>query len=120
MIDVRAHGYALASAASLRRFGLHRTDWLRRLGLIVLRAISRVDITIRHHWAPEHRLRLNAFHHKTYWYHGRNREHSVMRSFARLIEPGATMIELGGHIGYTSLHLGRLVGPTGRLFVFEP
>ncbi|WP_429131968.1 FkbM family methyltransferase [Ensifer sp. 4252] len=30
------------------------------------------------------------------------------------------MVEAGGHIGYVTLHLRRLVGETGRVVVFEP
>jgi FkbM family methyltransferase len=43
-----------------------------------------------------------------------------MRAFARLIRSGDTVIELGAHIGYISLYFAHLVGPGGRVFVFEP
>lgn len=40
--------------------------------------------------------------------------------FARLVAPGATVLDLGAHIGYYTLLASRLVGPTGRVFAFEP
>lgn len=33
---------------------------------------------------------------------------------------GATILDIGGHIGYHSLCFARLVGPTGSVHVFEP
>ena len=120
MVDLTVRGRAFGPARVSRHLGLHRISWLRRPGLALMRAIAKIDITIRHHWAPEFRVHLNLFRHKTYWYHGRNREHSVMDVFTRLIKPGDTVIDLGAHIGYTSLYLAHLVGPTGRLFAFEP
>jgi FkbM family methyltransferase len=34
--------------------------------------------------------------------------------------PGETWIDVGANCGYTSLALARAVGPTGRVFAFEP
>lgn len=86
---------------------------------LLARARAR-DITMRHHWVPEHRIWLNLFRHKGYWFHGRNRERAVMEGFGRLIQPGSTVIELGGNIGYVSVYLASLVGSSGHVFVFEP
>lgn len=98
----------------------HRQKWLRSLGIPLLKAIAERDITITHHWVPGRRVRLNAFRHKGYWFHGNRREPGVMASLARLVGPGDTVIDVGGHIGYVSLYLAHLVGPTGHVFVFEP
>jgi spore maturation protein CgeB len=38
----------------------------------------------------------------------------------RLLQPGSTFVDLGAHIGYFSLLAARSVGPTGRVFAFEP
>jgi FkbM family methyltransferase len=43
-----------------------------------------------------------------------------MISLAKLIRTGETIVEIGGHIGYMSLYLSDLVGPHGRVYVFEP
>jgi FkbM family methyltransferase len=36
------------------------------------------------------------------------------------VKPGETWLDVGAHYGYTALSLARLVGPTGRVFAFEP
>ena len=36
------------------------------------------------------------------------------------VRPGDTVIDLGAHIGYYTLLLARLVGPSGRVIAFEP
>jgi len=37
-----------------------------------------------------------------------------------LLRPGMTFVDVGAHIGYYSLLSSRKVGPTGRVFAFEP
>jgi FkbM family methyltransferase len=98
----------------------HKQLWLRRIALGILGRFAQHDMTIDHHWVPGRKIRLHRFRHKGYWYHGRRREESTMEGFARLIRPGDTVIELGGHIGYISLYLAHLAGSGGRVFVFEP
>lgn len=107
-------------AAYARAHKWHRQKWLRHLGIPLLKVVAERDITITHHWVPGRRIRLNAFRHKGYWFHGNRREPGVMASLAKLVGPGDTVIDVGGHIGYVSLYLAHLVGPTGRVFVFEP
>jgi FkbM family methyltransferase len=91
----------------------------RRAALPLLAKFGDFDVTIRHHYTGDP-LRLNAFKHKGYWYLGKNREREIMSSFARLIQKGDTVIEVGGHIGYVSLYFAKLAGDSGRVFVFEP
>ena len=43
-----------------------------------------------------------------------------MRLFSELVVPGDAVIEVGGHIGYITLHFANLVGDTGSVTVFEP
>lgn len=92
---------------------------MRSLALKLLK-ITNFDLSIRHHWVDGKKLRLNSFTHKGYWYHGKNREADVMGTFAKLIAPGQTVLEVGGHIGYISLYFSKLVGATGQVHVFEP
>jgi FkbM family methyltransferase len=91
---------------------------LRRAALAVLRRIDR-DITIRHHYTRDP-ITIHAFKHKGYWWHGKKREQTSMALFAVLARPGDAVIEIGGHVGYISVYLARLVGPGGQLTVFEP
>lgn len=98
---------------------LSRNATLRRMGLPLLRLVGR-DTTIRHHWWPQANMRLHTYRHRGYWFKGRRRERRVMELFERFVREGDTVVEVGGHIGYVTLHLRRLVGESGRVVVFEP
>jgi FkbM family methyltransferase len=37
-----------------------------------------------------------------------------------LLQPGDTFIDIGGHVGFFSMLAAGLVGPSGRVYVFEP
>ena len=102
---------------------LHQNLLLRRLVLPLLKIFNR-DIFISHPWTND-RVRLSLFEHKGYWFHGKNRENDEMLAFGRLIQPGACVIEVGGHIGFISLFYSKLVTPPpatagGQVIVFEP
>jgi FkbM family methyltransferase len=43
-----------------------------------------------------------------------------MALFSRLVGPGDTVAEVGGHIGFITQYFAHLVGPTGSVVVFEP
>jgi FkbM family methyltransferase len=95
-----------------------RTPLIRPLFLRALRMMAR-DRTIINPWTGDV-LRLNTFRHKGYWYFGKSREKETMERFAAMIKPGDTVIEVGGHIGFIAQYFAKLVGPSGRLIVFEP
>ncbi|MDA8016081.1 MAG: FkbM family methyltransferase, partial [Thermoanaerobaculia bacterium] len=44
----------------------------------------------------------------------------VQDALARFVRPGCVVYDVGGHRGFFALLLARLVGPQGRVFVFEP
>ena len=44
-------------------------------------------------------------------------EFALMRQFLR---PGQTVLDIGANVGYTTRFLARAVGPTGRVYAFEP
>lgn len=73
-----------------------------------------------HHWVRGYKFLLNSFMHKGYWYSGSRREEKSMQLFKRIIQPGMTVAEVGGHIGYISMLFSSLVGPNGKVIVFEP
>jgi FkbM family methyltransferase len=87
--------------------------------LPMLARLNPGDITIRHHYTGD-RVRLHSFNHKGYWFHGKKRERATMLAFAKLVEPGSTVFEVGGHIGYISLYFAALVENSGSVVVFEP
>jgi len=98
---------------------LHKSRILRRIVLPLLSRFNPGDVTIRHHYTGD-RIRLHSYRHKGYWFHGRQREADTMQLFERFIAEGATVLDVGGHIGYVATYLASLVGPVGRVFVFEP
>jgi FkbM family methyltransferase len=92
---------------------------VRRVLLPIFARVNPGDITIRHHYTGD-RIRLHSFHHKGYWFYGKRREPATMRLFKALVKEGATVLDIGGHIGYTALYFASLVGPKGKVYVFEP
>ena len=51
---------------------------------------------------------------------GGNYELTEVRFCERHVEPGGTMLDVGGNIGVYALLAGKLVGPTGVVHTFEP
>jgi FkbM family methyltransferase len=47
-------------------------------------------------------------------------ERPLLDWFQLHVKPGSTWLDVGGHYGYTAIALSRLVGPSGRVFAFEP
>jgi len=43
--------------------------------------------------------------------------HQAVRQF---VGEGDVVLDVGGHVGYSTLHFAEWVGPSGRVFVFEP
>jgi|SRR5271157_157983 len=90
-----------------------------RLCAIKVLKLSRRDISITNKWTGS-KLRLNSYHHKGYWYFGRDRSGPSMRMFGKLVREGDTVIEAGGHIGFVTQYFSKLAGPRGKVVVFEP
>lgn len=51
---------------------------------------------------------------------GRFYEDETSRFLAYALGPGDSFIDVGGHVGYFSMAAASLVGPSGRVFCFEP
>jgi FkbM family methyltransferase len=47
-------------------------------------------------------------------------ERKLLLWFQKNVKTGETWLDVGAHYGYTAIALSRLVGPTGRVFAFEP
>jgi FkbM family methyltransferase len=47
-------------------------------------------------------------------------ERGLLAWFSQNVHPGDTWLDVGAHYGYTTFALGKLVGPKGRVFAFEP
>ncbi len=98
---------------------IYRNKTLRKVIIPLLKKLNLGDIRIKHHFTGT-KFKLDAFTHKGYWYHGKNREKVQMELFAAVIKEGDVVFELGAHIGYISLYFSKLAGSSGKLFVFEP
>jgi FkbM family methyltransferase len=44
----------------------------------------------------------------------------TLRRYAQLVKPGHTVLDIGANVGAHTLPFAQLVGPTGRVFSFEP
>lgn len=44
----------------------------------------------------------------------------IVALFREHVKPGDSVLDIGAQIGYTTCHLARLVGPSGRVQSFEP
>ena len=44
----------------------------------------------------------------------------TLRLYRSLVRPGDTVLDIGANVGAHTLPLAQLVGPTGRIFAFEP
>lgn len=47
-------------------------------------------------------------------------EPEVSYFLTNILEPGDTFIDVGGHVGYFTTLAAQVVGPTGRVYTFEP
>lgn len=47
-------------------------------------------------------------------------EEHIHNQFRKYTRPGSIALDIGGHIGTHTLNLSRLVGETGKVYVFEP
>jgi FkbM family methyltransferase len=47
-------------------------------------------------------------------------EPEVSYFLTNVLRPGDTVVDVGAHIGYFSVLAGRIVGPEGKVFAFEP
>src|ERR1035437_8712500 len=47
-------------------------------------------------------------------------ERGLTRQLESVVKPGMTCFDCGSNVGYFTLLMSRLVGPTGRVFSFEP
>jgi FkbM family methyltransferase len=51
---------------------------------------------------------------------GRNFETAVRQAFVDLLRPGWTVVDAGANLGLYTVIAAKLVGPSGRVFAFEP
>jgi FkbM family methyltransferase len=88
---------------------------------LVLRALERVNPGDIHIWHPYYprKVLLHSYHHKGYWFYGKERASDTSAFYARVIQPSDNVVEVGAHIGFQTLHFASLV-PQGHVLAFEP
>jgi FkbM family methyltransferase len=91
---------------------------MRHILLFILKYLK-FDFKLKHHYTGFSFV-LNSYYHKGYWYWGLKREYSTIQNFYKIIKNGDYVIEVGGHIGYFSTLYSNIIGPDGKLDVFEP
>jgi FkbM family methyltransferase len=47
-------------------------------------------------------------------------EGPIHQAVRRYVDEGDVVLDVGGHVGYSTLHFAEWVGPGGRVFAFEP
>ncbi len=80
------------------------------------------DTHIYFHTSDGHRFFLDAKdHHITLHVleHGCWEDH-VRDALMQILKPGSTFIDVGGNVGLHALFAGSIVGPTGKVYSFEP
>src|SRR6266481_7703826 len=92
---------------------------LRRVVIPVLRKLGNRDITIKHPLTGSP-LRLHAFRHKGYWFHGASREKETLQFISDTVKPGTLIFDIGAHVGYLTCLFAQLAGSTGAVVAFEP
>jgi FkbM family methyltransferase len=89
------------------------TPWLRALLPRTIRPRRIVGGPLRGAWL------VTSWHDYPAGLTGRT-ERALLDWFRQNVHPGETWLDVGAHYGYTAIALGRLVGPRGRVFTFEP
>jgi FkbM family methyltransferase len=47
-------------------------------------------------------------------------EPATTQLFQKIVTPGMVVVDIGAHVGYYTLLAAKLVGPTGKIYAFEP
>lgn len=106
--------------AAYRRLDLHlgqRFPWLRRVYAALAATLRPPRVNIQGQWVYLHPEDIGLSHDLLY---GGSYEHFETTLFTAALEPGMTVLDIGANVGmYTMLAAAR-VGPTGRVYAFEP
>lgn len=79
---------------------------------------QRVWVTIEQGLGKGLKFKLNPRYEAVFW--DGHFEQKMQDILARYLKKGDCVYDVGAHIGFVSLLAARLVGPSGRVFAFEP
>jgi FkbM family methyltransferase len=109
-------GTVAAQPPAVKRWLLNHPRFL--LGLLF--RLERGDIVISPAGPPGLRFRMKLSWQGHTPYALGAYEQEVIDVLRRDLHPGDTCLDVGGHLGYYSLLMSRIVGPAGRVITFEP
>ncbi|MCS7277581.1 MAG: FkbM family methyltransferase, partial [Aquificaceae bacterium] len=75
----------------------------------VAEVTSGIKIKVRLDWASD----------ITYWTNSYE-NHDELKVFLSHLREGMTVLDIGANIGFYALHFARKVGPSGKVYAFEP
>ena len=105
------------------RHWLYRQSFLRnRLAPILKRSLpesGEVILTVSSGPLRSMRLAVNRDTPNYYWFDDRY-EAEATKMLQELAKPGATVADIGAHVGFDTLVLSRRVGEAGMVLAFEP
>jgi len=115
--------------AALKRLGLvSRTVRLLGMGAFLQLMRDHLDSVLLN--AEKFPLKVHVdddiisgyFRHRTFLHHLSSGDYAPFETelFKKCIRPGMIVVDGGAHVGFYTLLAARLVGPTGRVFAFEP
>ena len=98
----------------------YRPSWISTSIHSVLNRAATEKYPILHCGGPlaGYRMKLSWERNRSFAYGSWEAE--LVSLLSKRVKPGSTVMDIGAHIGYYTLILSRLVGPTGRVFSFEP
>jgi len=108
---------------SLRRALIGRPDHPSRIATLAHNLLNRLpqsesQVFACHGALEGYRMSVDWSRYRSFVYG--TWEPKVIRAVNDTIKPGMTVIDIGAHIGYYSLLFAKCVGPSGRVFAFEP
>jgi FkbM family methyltransferase len=65
-------------------------------------------------------FRYQGLTHKQFWLRSKQSQIGTLKALGRRLQPGDTVFEVGGHIGFTTQFLASQVGRHGQVHAFEP
>ncbi|MCW5850982.1 MAG: FkbM family methyltransferase [Anaerolineae bacterium] len=103
-----------------QRFDLRlgrRIPWLKKIYLFLVRYLRPKRVNVLGQWVTLH-IEDRVLSHSLIFEH--SFEDFELSLFARLLEPGAIVLDIGANVGIYTLIAAQRVGPTGRVYAFEP
>jgi FkbM family methyltransferase len=108
---------------SVRRALIGRPDNPSRLATFAHNLLNRITLAESEVFACQgalagYRMSIDWSRYRSFLYG--TWEPKVIGALTDIVKAGMTVIDIGAHIGYYSLLFAKCVGPSGRVFAFEP